>query len=99
MDDGTSVLKPNKPAGRSLLYTLPMLLITFMFMTGGRPDFSDSAQILALMITFAGVNVLFFLMHFTGKTDRYRAVLFIAFALSLFYIDQQHAGNQKLNVI
>jgi len=85
MDDGTLVLKPNKSAGKSLLYTLPMLLFTFMFMTGGRPDFSNSAQILALMITFAGVNVLFFLMHFTGKTDRYRAVLFIAFALSLSF--------------
>ena len=28
-----------KSLGKSLLYTLPMFLITFIFMTGGKPDF------------------------------------------------------------
>ena len=74
-----------KSLGRSLLYTLPMFLITFMFISGGKPDFSNPASALAMMITFLLVNVLYFLMHYTGKTDRYRAVLFIIFALSLSY--------------
>jgi len=74
-----------KSFGRSLLYTLPMFLITFMFMTGGRPDFSNPASALAILITFLFVNVLYFLMHYSGKTDKYRAVLFIIFALSLSF--------------
>jgi len=74
-----------KSFGKSLLYTLPMFLITFVFMSGGRPDFSNPASALAMMIAFLLVNSLYFLMHYTGKTDRYRAVLFIIFALSLSF--------------
>lgn len=74
-----------KSFGKSLLYTLPMFLITFLFMTGGRPNFSDPSSAIAVLTAFLLVNVLYFLMHFTGKTDRYRAVLFIIFALSLSY--------------
>ncbi|MCX6253877.1 MAG: 4Fe-4S binding protein [Bacteroidia bacterium] len=74
-----------KSFGRSLLYTLPMFLITFMFMTGGRPNFSNPASALAMMTTFLLVNVLYFLMHYTGKTDKFRAILFIIFALSLSF--------------
>ncbi len=74
-----------KTFGKSLLYTLPMFLITFMFMTGGRPNFADLPSALAVLIAFILVNVLYFFMHYTGKTDRYRAILFIIFALSLSY--------------
>lgn len=74
-----------KSFGKSLLYTLPMFLITFVFITGGRPDFSDPASGLAVLITFLGMNVLYFLMHYTGKTDKLRAVLFIIFALALSF--------------
>jgi len=74
-----------KSFGRSLLYTLPMFLITFMFISGGRPDFSDPATGLAMLTTFLFVNVLYFLMHYTGKTDRYRAIIFIIFAFSLSF--------------
>ncbi|NSW93084.1 MAG: 4Fe-4S binding protein [Bacteroidales bacterium] len=74
-----------KSFGKSLLYTLPVFLITFVFMSGGRPDFSDPARLVALLVTFAGMNLLYFLMHYTGRTDRYRAILFIIFALSLSF--------------
>ena len=74
-----------KSFGKSLLYTLPMFLITFMFITGGKPNFSDPASGLAMIMVFLLVNVLYFFMHFQGKTDKYRAVLFIIFALSLSY--------------
>jgi ferredoxin-type protein NapH len=75
----------SKSFGKSLLYTLPMFLITFMFLTGGKPNFSDPASGIALVTVFLLINVLYFLMHYTGKTDRLRAVLFIIFALSLSY--------------
>jgi polyferredoxin len=74
-----------KSFGMSLLNALPMVLITFVFISGGRPDFSDHARTLALLVTFLGMNILFFLMHYTGKTDKFRAILFIAFALSLSF--------------
>lgn len=38
MDNTITSSGIRKSFGRSLLYTLPMFLITFMFMTGGRPD-------------------------------------------------------------
>lgn len=74
-----------KSFGKSLLYTLPMFIITFLFMTGGRPHFTDDVSAMALITTLLLVNILFFFMHFTGKTDKFRAILFILFALSLTY--------------
>jgi ferredoxin-type protein NapH len=85
MDNALLITGLKKSFGKSLLYSLPMVLITFMFMTGGRPDFSDPSSTLAILIAFLLVNVLYFMMHYTGKTDRFRAVLFIIFALSLSY--------------
>ena len=74
-----------KSFGKSLLYALPMFLITFVFITGGKPDFSDPEGALAILVTFLGMNILYFLMHYTGKTDKFRAILFIIFALSLSF--------------
>jgi polyferredoxin len=70
---------------KSLLYTLPMSVITFLFMTRGSVNFSDPLMGISLLAVFLLINVLYFLMHFTGKTDRYRAILFILFALSLSF--------------
>jgi ferredoxin-type protein NapH len=85
MDNTFKIERTRKSFGKSLLYTLPMFLITFMFMTGGRLNFSELSSAMAIMIAFLLVNVLYFFMHITGKTDRYRAILFIVFALSLSY--------------
>ena len=85
MDNVLKNTEMRKSFGKSLLYTLPMFLITFMFITGGKPNFSDPASGLAMIMFFLLVNVLYFFMHFKGKTDQYRAVLFIIFAMSLSY--------------
>jgi ferredoxin-type protein NapH len=85
MDDNLKMMTMKKSLGKSLLYTLPMFLITFMFISGGRPDFSNPARSVAMLITFVLVNILFFMMHYTGRTDRYRAVIFIIFALTLSF--------------
>jgi ferredoxin-type protein NapH len=70
---------------KSILYTLPMFLLTFVLITGGKPDFSDHTVALATFTVFLLVNCLYFLMHYTGRTDSYRAVLLIIFALSLSF--------------
>ena len=85
MDSVLKIEGMRKSLGKSLLYTLPMFLITFMFMTGGKPNFADPVSAVAILTAFLLVNILYFLMHYTGKTDRYRAILFILFALSLSY--------------
>jgi ferredoxin-type protein NapH len=85
MDNKLKISGIKKSFGKSLLYALPMFVLTFVLMSGGRPDFSDPASTLAMMIAFLLVNVLYFLMHYTGKTDRYRAVLFIIFAMTLSF--------------
>lgn len=85
MDNELTNAGMKKSFGKSLLYSLPMFLITFMFISGGRPDFSNPTASLAMLITFLLINVLYFLMHYSGKTDKYRAVLFIIFALSLSF--------------
>lgn len=85
MDNTLTTYSLKKSFGKSLLYTLPMFLVTFVFISGGRPDFSDPSIALAMLITFLGMNILYFLMHYTGKTDRYRVIVFIIFALSLSF--------------
>ena len=42
MDNPGKTLQSKKTLGMSLLYTLPMFLITFMFISGGKPSFSDT---------------------------------------------------------
>jgi len=85
MDNTLISINMKKSFGRSLLYTLPMFLITFVFIFGGKPNFSDPAAGISILLTFLGMNVLYFLMHYTGKTDKFRAILFIVFALSLSF--------------
>lgn len=85
MDETVKNLSMKKSFGKSLLYALPMFLITFVFITGGKPDFSDPAGTLAILVTFLGMNILYFLMHYTGNTDKFRAIIFIVFALSLSF--------------
>jgi polyferredoxin len=85
MDNSLKTVEIRKSFGKSLLYTLPMFVITFMLITGGKPNFTDPASGFAMLTVFLLVNVLYFFMHLTGKTDRYRAILFIIFALSLSY--------------
>jgi len=81
--------KPRKPSpfqlgwGKSLLLALPMLLLTALMtfgqvMSSGQPE---SLVLLATLLVWVFLNVLFFLMLKTGRTDRYRALLFVVMAL------------------
>ena len=63
----------------SLLITLPMWLITLVMIT--RLQFSDPIMITARFAVYVFVNILFFLIIYTGKVDRYRTILFVATAI------------------
>jgi ferredoxin-type protein NapH len=74
---------PRLSAGKAVLISLPMLLLTVFMLVGGRGGLPHRPiEAVALLVTLTGVNVLFFLMVKTGKTDRYRAVLFVTVAVT-----------------
>ena len=81
--DNTFSLK--KTFWKSMLYTLPMALILFVFITQGRLEFSNVARGLSTVTVYLFMVFLYFMMHYTGKTDRYRAILFIFFAVALSF--------------
>jgi polyferredoxin len=66
---------------KSLLLMIPMTLLTFLFIAGGKPDFSHPANVIAFFISFLFFNWLFFMILYTGKTNRYRTTGFIVLAL------------------
>lgn len=67
--------------GKSILLTLPMILLILLFIAGGPPDLSTPEKSVAFLVTFTFLTTLFFLILYTGKTDRYRAWGFITLAL------------------
>ncbi|MGV8040465.1 MAG: 4Fe-4S binding protein [Thermoanaerobaculaceae bacterium] len=72
---------PGLSLGKTVLAALPMLLLTALMLLGGRPLPHDPLRLVPLLAVFVGANVLFVLMLWTGKTDRYRAVLFVTMAV------------------
>ncbi len=73
-------IPPQRHWLKTLLLVLPMMLLTFTMLSTGKLP-SDPKSIPALSVTFLLFNALFFLMLSTGKTDRYRSILFITFAI------------------
>ncbi len=67
--------------GKSVLLTLPMILLILLFIAGGPPDLSTPEKSIAFLITFSFLTLLFFMILFTGRTDRYRAWGFVALAI------------------
>ncbi len=65
---------------KTLLLCLPMMLITLLMLTQGRPP-AGPAKLAAFAATFLLINAIFFLMIHTGKTDKWRAILFIVYAV------------------
>jgi ferredoxin-type protein NapH len=72
-----------RPTIRAILASLPMLLLTAFLLVGSSGGIPASpTRALPLLLTFVFVNTLFFLMMKTGRTDRYRAALFITMAVA-----------------
>jgi polyferredoxin len=66
---------------KSILLTLPMILLILIFIAGGTPDLSSPEKSIAFLITFSFLILLFYMILYTGKTDRYRAFGFVTLAL------------------
>jgi ferredoxin-type protein NapH len=65
---------------KSLLLTLPMLVVSLapVFMAG----LTDYRQIIGLGVAWVFCNLMFFYMLYTGKTDKFRSIIFIAMAVT-----------------
>jgi len=68
--------------GKSILLSLPMLLVSALMLTGGPRIPHDLIRLIPLAITFVFINLLFYRMVRTGRTERHRAVLFVAMAFA-----------------
>lgn len=65
---------------KALLLTLPMALLAAMLLTGGQPP-SNPLMLASAGTTWLLLTVSFFLMLRTGKTHRYRSILFVIIAV------------------
>ncbi len=72
---------PGLSLPKALLAAVPMLLLTALMLLGGRPLPADPLRLVPLLSVFMLSNVLFVLMLWTGKTDRFRAILFVTLAV------------------
>jgi ferredoxin-type protein NapH len=71
---------PGRDVFKALLLALPMFLLSAMMLMGGQQP-GEPLQLIAAVIAWLLLCGFFFLMVRTGKTDRYRATLFIVAAV------------------
>ena len=64
---------------KSIASTLPMILVSWLLLLSRIPD--NTPLFISNIIIFFIMNILFFLMIYTGKTYKYRAIIFISAAL------------------
>lgn len=81
MTDSTAIPARAPSLATTLLLCLPMALLTFVMLSGGGLP-SGLPRLIAFAFTYLGLNGLFVLMVRTGATDRYRAIIFVTFAVS-----------------
>ena len=72
--------------GKSILLLLPMLLLIFVFSTGGKPNFGSSSYLASFLITLTFFGTLFYLILYTGKVNRYRTIGFSVMALFFAFV-------------
>lgn len=66
---------------KALLLTLPMLLLTAFMIIGSQAQQEKSSSLIAAAGVFLFINIVFYLMIFTGRTSRYRSILFVVYAV------------------
>jgi hypothetical protein len=71
------------PIWKALLLFLPMLLISAVMWLGDVLSKGDPLITIAAVPTYLAFRALFFLMLITGKTHRYRSVMFMSAAIAL----------------
>jgi polyferredoxin len=73
---------PLRSRGKALLLSLPVLLLTAVLLLGGPTAPRSPLVLISVLATYVFINALFYLMVRTGRTDRYRAALFVTMAVT-----------------
>lgn len=75
-------------AVKAFLLTLPMLLLTGFMMSKGQPLPKEPIHLIPFIAAYLFINGIFFAMIYTGRTNRYRTILFVTYAACfvLFFI-------------
>ncbi|UCD53405.1 MAG: 4Fe-4S binding protein [Phycisphaerales bacterium] len=66
---------------KAFLLTLPVLVLMAMMATQGRPLPEDPIELIPIIVAFLFIVGLFFLIVYTGRTHRYRSILFVTYAV------------------
>jgi ferredoxin-type protein NapH len=66
---------------RAILLTLPILLLMPLMVTQGRPWPKDPVELAGPVVAYLIIVGTFFLMVYTGRTYRYRSILFVVYAV------------------
>jgi len=67
---------------KAILLTLPILLLMALMVTGGQPVPTEPIRLIPLIVAYVFTVGLFFLIVYTGRTHRYRSVLFVIYAVA-----------------
>ena len=70
---------------KSILLTFPMALLIIVLLSDGNFHIFYSEKSIPFLITYLFFISSFFLMIYTGKTDKYRALIFILFSIFLSF--------------
>ena len=84
---------------KSVLMMLPMILLNLFFITRGDPNTFKANNLIAFSVTFLYLSYLFFMILYTGRTDRYRAAGFISFAIILCIGFYSSTHTKKRNYV
>ena len=72
---------PQSSLLKSIFLVLPMLFLTAMMLSEGGKIPKNPLHLIPFVTAYIFINGMFFMMIYTGKTDRYRAILFTTFAV------------------
>jgi ferredoxin-type protein NapH len=67
---------------KAILLTIPIALLMVLLVTGGRPAPHELIQWIPLIVAYLFAVGIFFLMVYTGRTHRYRSILFVTYAVA-----------------
>jgi polyferredoxin len=68
-------------AGKAVLLTLPILLLMRMMITQGKPLPQNPMELIPIAVAYVLTVGIFFLIAYTGRTHKYRSLLFVTYAV------------------
>lgn len=74
------IITKEKSILKTILKCIPMMLLSALMMFG-QVSTMELIQLIPMITTYVFLNIMFFLMIYTGKTDKYRSIIFVLSAV------------------